>query len=51
MCSIGFTQTTDFLPYVGHFFTPEGEKNDLHKKGSTLSREAEVYGVAASAAD
>src|SRR6266508_1344289 len=26
MKNVGLTQTTDFLPCVGHFFAPEGEK-------------------------
>jgi hypothetical protein len=36
------TQTTDFLPFAGHF-SPGGAKNDLQKKKSTMLPQAMMF--------
>jgi len=41
MALLGLTQTTDFLPFVGHF-SPCGAKNDLQKKESTRLPQAAI---------
>jgi hypothetical protein len=33
---IGLTQTTDSIPFVGHFSPPPAAKNDLQKQKSTI---------------